>query len=370
MTKRTCLALCALLLASLVLATAAAAQDTGGPPTLAITDSALGKPLPPREVAKIDAYIKFWADKLKASTSFDEINSAQKAMFETGFKLYNDVFYQAEYGKSLAAAMTPLLTVEGKGVAAAYVVAQLPVYTVQPALEAMVDSKDAGVRYWGVRGYRNAGKSLLTQGGQAVATMTASLQKLGMGETCAIVVGGVFKAFMPDASAKGESLAAMRAALDKVWIGRIKEVQTANVDFLEAYRESVRQLAKVEGEDPKAVLQLLDDVLEAGSQALVNIENPNDPAVRPLIELLTETETRLGQVADVKVLPVSAKLVDVKASDTKAVWETKVAAARLAVITDWKNTLSAKGVKPRIGEAPPKTTTASSTPASGPTTRP
>jgi hypothetical protein len=347
------------LLLALLPNTSLRGQATSGPPVLDIPESAMDRPLQPGDIAKIAAYTGYWTDRLAAAASQDEILRAQQGVVE-GYKLFASPYYQTEYARALSGKLLGLLNVEGKQLAAASVAAQMQSYTIQPALEAMLASNNAGVRYWGARGYRNAGKSIMTQGGNALNTMLNSLQKIGANDSCGIIVGATFRALLPDPAIKGPSAVAARAALDKIWMAHLPDLQIAQPDFVEAYDEMVKLLARNEPDEAALALQLLDDVLETATQALTLSENQTDPAAKALSDLVEGAETRLmAMVGKSGVGPVTAIIRDAKVARDVAFTR-----ARLEVVNTWRPLLAAKGVKVRT--PPPPATSPASAPAATP----
>lgn len=359
MTQRACVSLCVLLLLALLPSANLCGQAASGPPMLDIPESALDRPLQAGDIAKITAYTGYWTDRLAGAATQDETLRAQQGLLE-GYKLFTSSNYQTEYARVLAGKLMPLLSSEGKQLAAAYVAAQVQPYTIQPALEAMLTSDNAGVRYWGARGYRNAGKSIMTQGGTALNTMLNSLQKVGTNDPCGIVVGATFRALLPDTFIKGPSAVAARAALDKVWVARLSDLQLGQPDFVDAYDEMVKLLARNEPDEAALAMQLTADALETATQALAVPDNLNNSAVKALSGLAETAEGRLMAMSG----KTGAGMVTTNIRDTKVARDVAFTRARLEVVSVWRPLLAGKGVKVRTPPPP------ASRPASAPATTP
>ena len=321
-------------------------------------------PLGPKQEDVIRKHMRHWVGQLKAAKKFDEVKQARDKLW-MGSHAQATAYYQLTYAQ-IAAAEIPVLLSLGdrlKQIHAAMAMSRMPRYTIQPALEKMAASKNPAVRYWAVHGYRQVRKEMMLHRGRA-KIMLATLRKLGMTEPASATVGAVFRALRPYGGIKPADLASRRTELSKIWLARCGEVSQANLGFIDAYREEIIALAPLdEKDDTKAVLQLLADVMEAGSMAFDAKATKSDAGVRAsLEELLIDTEARLGKILDVAVRPVRDALRNKDAQPAA-----RIADALDAIKYTWTTSLLMKWkVTPRRIPRPVANTTTKPTTAPSP----
>ena len=304
MAKQTILTLClvAALASSPVVVIAA---DPPGVGELALLNAKV--PLRLADERVIGAYIDHWLGQLKAAKKFDAMEAARKKL-AVGYEAQESSYYRVSYAK-IAAEKVPAALAwpeKSKQILAARALSRMSQYSIQPALEKMAASKNAGVRYWAIRGYQRAARAVMTDRGRT-AKMVATLERLGLSEPSGIVVSAVFSALRPNVG-KAE-LAKLRKPLLTVWRARTKDVMAGDLDMIYAYSVELKDLSPLDAADRETVLQLLADVLKAGEVALgaeAGVEKT--PALLSLSHLLINAENRLGETLNLAQTPIYTAL--------------------------------------------------------------
>ncbi len=305
-------------------------------------DSEVRQQLGPAATQKIDAYIDYWVARMKNAKDTRQITEAREAL-SNGYKRHATAYYQLAYARSAAQRAVSLLAEAdpAKQIQAAMALAEMPQIAIQPALEQMAQSKNAAVRYWAARGYRQTARLLLFQGGQFATNMLSTLERMGRGEPSGPVLAAVLMALMPIPDLGPETTTKLAESLDRVWRQRLKDIWAGDNQIIDAYRKAERALLPVVADDNKRIAQLLADAMEAGTLALERVQDKTSPAAEELKEMLMQMELKLGQVASVEKLvlqPILNQKLDVQ----------QVTMARLQWLDFWKPALAKLGVTPRF----------------------
>ncbi len=142
--KSSAIAVMALTLASYGMAIASA------PPIPVPTDSSLT----PAQKGELRAYVTYWFTHLKATKSHSEMVHAANRLLKplkTPGQQPSAVF-SYDYGSIVSRELRPLLTDPRRNLIVAVVLGRVGDLSVQGSLEMALQSKNAGVRYWGAEG--------------------------------------------------------------------------------------------------------------------------------------------------------------------------------------------------------------------------
>jgi len=324
------------------------------PPTVAdLAGLPAEGPLSASAVKTIRDYVNHWVGVLKDAKGAEEVEKACGALAR-GYGLKNSTYFQMEYAtaigvavpKALAWQSVPLLRV--KHVQLSRAVSKMEQIYVRPALDAMLAHGNPGVRYWAAEGYRAISPKIVTFRGQRLREMLATLEKAGSREPSGLVLAKLFRVLSPDQPVEGRPGKDLRDTLAKVWRSGCKKVQKGDENVLDGYGRSLMVIARVAQDDKTAALQLVWDLMQATSLALLNGETQKDPAlVKTLTGLLTDLEEQAAKILALSQKPIQAVLADsARGLDQKAM------EVRLLVNTQWKELLKARGVSTWEAVAP------------------
>lgn len=160
---------------------------------------------PPRiddsgSVQQMKNLIAYWVNALRGAANDANVVLARDALV----KAYKDMEAKNEgyyFADQMAAVAGPVLAKgfekdplrQVKEINLAMALAQMPHETIQPALDAMVASANAGVRYYGWKGYRQVRVRVYAQGTQWAQKAMASADKAAKAETSATVLTLIFR---------------------------------------------------------------------------------------------------------------------------------------------------------------------------------
>ena len=329
------------------------------------------QPLGPVAIAKVQAFVRYYADRIKAvdqlksTEDCDKIRVAREGLLK-GYARHETAFFQSEFAAAAAEQLTPLLASPdpAKQVQVAIALAAMPQPPIQPALEAMARHPNEGVQYYAVRGYRMVGRALMTQSGNYAKLMLATLERLGAQSGSGALLGGVFRALVPWPDARKDeaaAAAAMLGTMQKVWLARTRDILGGKDEIIAAYQRTLAPLRSVEVADNKPIIQMLADLMEAGTTALLNHQDPKDQTTAALVLLVGSAESRL-----VELVPGTQALVQRILANDRKKFEERTMEARLAFNNVWKKALEGQKIKPGPLPAPasvPATSTAPVSPA-------
>jgi hypothetical protein len=322
-----------------------------------------GTPTGEKPIATED-YIKYWVKQISETKKPGEVTEARRALVN-GYRGQTSPNEQTAYARISAEQVVVLLGLKDrvKQIQAAMALSEMPEIAMQPALEQMSRHKNPAVRFWAVRGYQRAGKSVMTRGGSQADTMLATLVRLGRSEPAGASVAAVFQALVPYLDARRQDVIRLRAALDDVWLARRKDIVTGRVDVLDAYKSAEAFLAVIDSEDNKRILQLLVDAMDAATSGFVKAENQKGAIAKRLKEFLILFEARLARMAQADQTPLREVL------NEEAEAKQQSLQVRLRWNEYWKPLLKARGITPRpianTTTAPAKRTTTTATAAAG-----
>ena len=321
-------------------------------------DSEVRGPLRGVALKKIDAYIDYWVARMKSAKDIRKVVEARQGLVN-GYRRHAAAYYQHACARSAAARIVGLLSDadRAKQIQAAMAMSDMPQITIQPALEKMAGHKNPAVRYWAVKGYRQAVRLLMIQGGNFAKRMLTTLEKLGTTDASGPIVAGVLIALIPYPEAGRQDVAKLRGVFDRVWLARCKDVWAGKIEIIEAFRKVEGFVVPANAADRKRVLQLLADAMEAGTLGLLKALNKKGPGVKRLRELLLRFETKLGQTAGVQTFPLQTML------GTKVDVEQATVARLRGWLEHWLPALKKLGVTPRFVVAPAAATSTQRTPA-------
>jgi len=318
-------------------------------------ESQVRGPLPAESLRAIDAFVGYWLDQLDSAKTADEIMKARQGLV-SGYERHSTAYYQLAYAEAVAKVASKALATKDrvKQIQAAMAMAVMSQVSIQPALEKMAGHSNAAVRYWAVIGYQRAARALMLRGGAFSKTMLDTLERLGLKESNGPIVGTVMRALAPYPEARAQDVRDLRACLDKIWLGRCREILAGKAEIIDAYRNAERSSTPVNAEDGKHVLQMLADAMEAATLAYTKPENRRDPVAESLTNLLAGFEVKLAQVIGVTETPLQPILKEATSPGDKA------AAVRLKWNEHWKPLLKQRGVTPRVSANSATTATGTS----------
>ncbi len=315
----------------------------------------------PAAINTITTYLEHWVGVMAGAKSTTSVTEATAALIR-GHEIHTSASYRYEYAKKFAEKMPPLLKLDGdalrliKETNAAMVAAAMSQITTEPALAAMAKHRNPAVRYWAAKGYRHIGSLLLVQPGGA-AKMLKALEQMGPAETSGPVVAAVLHAASGYPNVTGAQAGKLRLLLAKVWLARCGEVHAGNVEMIGAFRKAAKYLTAASKDEEKLALQLLIDVMESASLAMLVANNQKEPRWAALAELVTEAERRFAGMTGLQRTPIADILKGAKTPDLKAV------AVRLQVNAYKKWLQTHRAIKPRFKPAPAATTQPATQPA-------
>jgi hypothetical protein len=322
---------------------------------------------------KVAAYVAFFLNQVKDGDP-DKMAKG-KAGILSGYQRYPSASYQTEYTRVLSAQLLPLLA-PGKNevkreaqICIGTLLPEMPQYTLQPALDALLKSPYPGARYWAIKAYRAAAKAIMVQGGDYAKDMLAVLEKTGLEDPCAGVAETVLLALMPYPDAKGQDAQALRLLQERIWTARLKDLYGGAAETASAF-ERATYLLVVDDADKKRLTQMLADTLATASKAYTYPELYKGDAAGAYKELMGAVEVKLIDVIGAQELnPIQGIL----GRDEKNPEQTATD-IRLAVTDKWAAALKQRGITAKEAAVPaglvaPATAPATK-PASRPTTRP
>jgi hypothetical protein len=301
------------------------------------------RPLSAAAIKTLNDYLDNLAEQMKSAKGFEAADKVRQGILR-GYQIQSTQFYQREYARIASERMLAVLSGADpvKQIQAAMTVEGMRQVTIQPALEAMVRHSNPGVRHWAVQAYRGLSGQLQEERGDAVNRALATLEGVGLNDASAIIVGEVLRALSPYPQMKKDLVKKLRAAQEKVLLGRCVDLLAGQEEMTEALRRVVAALMPLDEEDRKGVLQMLADALEAASLGLVQAEQKKtDPA--PLMELLKTLEAKLVEVTSTSQTPIQTWL----GNDKVSLFE-KANEVRLKANEYWKGVLAARQVKTRF----------------------
>ena len=321
--------------------------------------------LGPGAVGKIDKYVDYWVQRMRQGKNIGEVVEARKGLVN-GYSRHETAYYQLAYAGSAAGRVAAVFcdSDRAKQIQAALTRGAIPPISVQPALEKMAAHANPAVRYWAVRGYRQAARLLMIQGGGYAQKMLATLERMGRTESPGPIVAGVFLALTPYREAGRQETARLTEALDRVWLARCEDIVAGKVGLIDAFRKAERFVEPAGPGDNKRVVQLLADAMEAATQALMRDPNRKKPIAGALRELLASMETKLTRLTAGDKRPIQSILTNDQIDLEKATQ------ARLTGWNEyWKPVLQKLGVTVRFVAAatsvPASPATTSTAPAGG-----
>jgi len=253
------------------------AQEPG---PLSIPDIELTAGLSPDSINQIDTRLEFYSDELRQADEQDDIIEARESLVGL-YQRYDSPTFRYTVASRAAEIVTPLLEIDDpqKQINAALVLAQMPQFSMQDALEKMVVHSNPAVRYLGWKGYRNARDRILAQRNtQAVDRMFQSLTTAATDGTSPVVVRAVFEmlsypTLRPEAVSQTDYDQARRRSLDilqKCWEARCRQAAQGNIQIAEALRTGVSAISNawnlIQG-DTEARTQFLQMIVDAAWSA-------------------------------------------------------------------------------------------------------
>ena len=306
-------------------------------------------PLPASVRKKMEEYIGYYVNRMKSAKNFKEVIQARKKLIK-GYSVHNSSYWQSGYADICADRLLALLDVPdvARQIQAAITLANMPQYTIQPAIERMAKHSNPAVRYWAVKAYKASIRRMVLYDARA-EKMFQTLKRLGMTDSGPILMA-VLRCLTPYPDMDEKTISTMKSIFDEVWLARCKDVYAGKVDVIQTYHKMVRFLIPFSEEDKKRILQLLADALEASSLGFINATNRKNLAAKRLMELLIALENKLADITATSETPI-LKILDEKISLME-----KAIKARLKVNEYWKPILAKHGIKLRF-HAPKKSTT-------------
>ena len=366
MMRRCLFLLCVLTLA---MSPRALAQSQPAAPELPAEQDVRGQ-LSADSSKKVSAYVAFFLAQVKDGDA-DKMAKG-KAGLLSGYQRYPaSASYQTEYTHVLAAQLLPLLS-GGKDdakreaqICIGTLLAEMPQYTVQPALDALLKSPYPGARYWAVKAYHAAAKAIMVQGGDYAKDMLAVLEKTGLEDPCAGVSEAVLLALMPYADAKPQDAQTLRAIQGRIWEARLKDLYSGQAETASAFQRAGSLLTPIDEADKKRVIQMLADTLATASKAYTDPEVYKGEAAGAYKELLGGVEAKLLEIMGVlEPNPIQQILAQYERNP-----EQTATGIRLGVTDKWAAALKERGIVAREA-AMPAGLVAASAPTTKPTTKP
>lgn len=359
MTKRTTLALLAMLVVCLVISDSC----PGAPPTIGDlaglpTSGSLG----PAGKNMIDDYVKYWVGVL-CETGGQKVIQDAAGKLRAGYRANPSVVYQIEYARSVSVHAPSALTLKKtdplrrvKEISIAIAVAGMDQYTIQEALVIMAGHRNPGVRYWAAKGYRTVGRKLLQMGGAHARRMATTLSNVGVTEPSAPVVTELIGALRPHPGVPRSGARACAAALAKVWLVRCLQVRDGKAGMADALRRCLWVTRRVRQEDPttrqvrpqdrKASLQMLRDLMEGASRAFAAGKgDEKSQQVKDLKVLLTAVEAESAAALGANERPIAVVL-----GGKEPLLERRIQ-VRMKVNNFWRDKFKAEGVTTQVKPA-------------------
>lgn len=381
--KLACLGVCAM---AILAAQQALWAQAAAAPTLDIPDSALKGSLEAQHLKQMDEYIQFYAKQMLQATNEDAITSARNKIIEPYTK-YDSGEFRFNYAQMAGKQLLPLL--DGKNglknvrqINVGMILAKMPQPSIRPALEKMVVSPDAAVRYYGWLGYREARASLLSQNkemaDQLFQLVAAQMPKEKSGPVLGVMME-VLNLTSMDISSTPEDvrkLSSERAysVLMANWPTCVRGVAAGKGAMASGCRDGVNTLLYLQntfGQDKarnKAILQSLVDLMWNAAVAYdkaqaVSDKDPKakaeaDATADTMANLLVTGEAALNSLAGKKVSYVQSPLTDPRVKE-------RGAEVQLGVLK-WADEFKAAGVTQPQTAVEPKASAPASTPASAP----
>ena len=333
----------------LAAATPLLAQD--GPPPLG------GEGSIPAD-AQIDAWVKYWIDRIITADTDRQIIEARQSLV-SGYDRFTDAGFRYTYAELAASRMTPMFNALSqieedelravREINGAMAVAMMDQVSAQLTLQTMVSHPNAGVRYWGWRGLANIRELSLAQGPNTAQGLFAALQQQGAAETSAIVFGVMFETLTlpvsPPATVSSaiwdQAIDAFGGVLSAGWADWCDQVSTADPSWVNVSAEAVDAMSRLghfQSNDAPALKQTLHHLLHmmyAAYHAYYQAEPDSDPQ-RYSIVLLLGCE---GSLRRHMPLPDNADIVEDALTDSSIRnHRTRLANVGQAVLT-WKDHL-------------------------------
>ena len=307
-------------------------------------------PLPASVRKKMEEYIGYYVNRMKSVKSFKEVIQARKRLIN-GYNVHKSSYWQSGYAAICADRIRALLDIPdaARQVQAAITLANMPQYTIQPAIEKMAEHSNPAVRYWAVKAYKASIRRMVLYDARA-EKMFQTLKRLGMNDSGPILMA-VLRCLTPYPDMDEKSISTMKSIFDEVWLARCKDVYAGKVDVIQTYHKMVRFLIPFDEADKKRILQLLADALEASSLGFINAANRKSLAAKRLMELLIALENKLVNITATNETPI-LKILDEKISPME-----KAIKARLKVNEYWKPILAKHGIKLRFHASKKSATT-------------
>jgi hypothetical protein len=362
---------CCVLLAPLAAAPAAAAE-----PVLGDT---------PNE-QQIQAYLAYWVNAIRDAKADAEAIAAREKIVE-GYKKSDEKSAGYTYADKAAGVGADALKkgfggdVSGrvKEINLAMALSQMGQVSIQPALEAMVESKNPAVRFYGWKGYRDVRERLLAQGQQWTEKALASARKSADTETSGTVLEQVLRMLaiegaMPNVVSKPVWDAAQAdtlSILTKNWPRWCRQVFAGDEELTDAIsRAGVAAVAAHAGwvgqdkAQKTKLLQMIVDMAFCGAQSFVKAKT-NGQTGDAFSVLMKECEAALNAMAGANKDFLAKPLSDTRIGQNP-IWVLSwvVPNTENRGVLAWVDFLKDQGV------VEPKITAPSSAPASKPATAP
>ena len=152
------------------------------PPPLDITEPSIAGGLNSQQVSRIDEWLDWWKSKIvnaAGNSGPKDVIAARNGILRHDYILVPTSAYQDEYAARAVVKLTPLLTgglkaddklLRFKQVNVGLVLSKMPQFSIRRALEVLVRSPNAAVRYLGWKGYHSVRTRVLAQGPSYVKT--------------------------------------------------------------------------------------------------------------------------------------------------------------------------------------------------------
>jgi hypothetical protein len=239
---------------------------------------------------QVQAFVTYWMGALQSAGDGNAVLVA-RAKLEEGYKTSAESkgYTYAERAAGAATAMLskgfgedPLGKI--KEINLAMAVSQMPQVSIQPALEALVVSKNAAVRYFGWKGYRDAREVVMGQGQSFAQKALAAAAKAAQTEDSGPVLEQIFRMLevngpMPNVVKKDVWDLVQKgtlATLEGNWRKWGQQVLTGNEESTDACRGAIKALvAHVDWVDPSdkaqrtRILQELVDMAFCAANAFI-----------------------------------------------------------------------------------------------------
>jgi hypothetical protein len=250
------------------------------PPEINVPEPERNGTLSAASVDQVKALIAFYTDEIRNARNDQDAVKAREQLMEAGYRKYDAVPYQFEFAKAYAAVAAPLLrnaapkapgavnadaaTLNAcKQINLAMAAAQMPRTSIQDLLDVMVAHPNAGVRFYGWKGYAAVMQEIVGQPKAFMASLAARAPREQSPQVIAAMVRAMVMERAPDQAAAAEPRKQAAKILAANWDKWCGAVMAGNADMAAAACDMVQSVAMIDRTIGKAEKDVHTDILQA-----------------------------------------------------------------------------------------------------------